>query len=128
MKEDFRKVKTFKKVYLIYSYILRIRHENDGWQKIGYERENVDERIREQTKTAAFNERYEKLWNANAIYEPFENGKFFNDHKLHEYLVKSGIRKDEGRGKEWFFFNGTPEKSKQLFDNFRKELCRFCQS
>ena len=122
MKEDFRKVKTFKKVYpQIYSYILPDRHENDGWQKIGYtERENVDERIREQTKTAAFSERYEKLWNANAIYEPFEKGEFFNDHKLHEYLIKNGVRKDEGRGREWFFFNGTPEKSKQLFDNFRK--------
>lgn len=78
MKEDFRKVKTFKKVYpQIYSYILPDRHENDGWQKIGYtERENVDERIREQTKTAAFSERYEKLWNANAIYEPFEKVSF----------------------------------------------------
>lgn len=121
MNQNKKNIKTFKKVYpQIYAYTLPERHQNDGWQKIGYtERKDVDARILEQTRTAAFAEPYKKLWSASAIYEPVSEGEFFNDHKLHEFLTKNGIRRDEGRGREWWFFNGTPEKSKELFDKFR---------
>ena len=119
---DKKQIKTFKQVYpQIYSYTLPNRSDNDGWQKIGYtEREDVDKRIREQVRTPGLHEEYKKLWSAPAIFEPVEKFNFFDDHKLHKYLVKNGIRKDEGRGKEWFYFNGTPEKSKELFDSFRR--------
>lgn len=119
---DKKQIKTFKQVYpQIYSYTLPNRPDNDGWQKIGYtEREDVDKRIREQVRTPGLHEEYKKLWSAPAIFEPVEKFDFFDDHKLHKYLVKNGIRKDEGRGKEWFYFNGTPEKSKELFDSFRR--------
>ena len=37
MSDDKKQIKTFKKVYpQIYPYILPDRHQNDGWQKIGY--------------------------------------------------------------------------------------------
>lgn len=119
---DKKQIKTFKQVYpQIYSYILPNRPDNDGWQKIGYtEREDVDKRIREQVRTPGLHEEYKKLWSAPAIFEPVEKFNFFDDHKLHKYMVKNGIRKDEGRGKEWFYFNGAPEKSKELFDSFRR--------
>ena len=119
---DKKQIKTFKQVYpQIYSYTLPNRSDNDGWQKIGYtEREDVDKRIREQVRTPGLHEEYKKLWSAPAIFEPVEKINFFDDHKLHKYMVKNGIRKDEGRGKEWFYFNGTPEKSKELFDSFRR--------
>lgn len=119
---DKKQIKTFKQVYpQIYSYTLPNRSDNDGWQKIGYtEREDVDKRIREQVRTPGLHEEYKKLWSAPAIFEPVEKFNFFDDHKLHKYMVKNGIRKDEGRGKEWFYFNGTPEKSKELFDSFRR--------
>lgn len=119
---DKKQIKTFKQVYpQIYSYTLPNRPDNDGWQKIGYtEREDVDKRIREQVRTPGLHEEYKKLWSAPAIFEPVEKFDFFDDHKLHKYLVKNGIRKDEGRGKEWFYFNGAPEKSKELFDSFRR--------
>ena len=119
---DKKQIKTFKQVYpQIYSYTLPNRPDNDGWQKIGYtEREDVDKRIREQVRTPGLHEEYKKLWSAPAIFEPVEKFNFFDDHKLHKYMVKNGIRKDEGRGKEWFYFNGTPEKSKELFDSFRR--------
>ena len=65
--------------------------------------------------------RYEKLWSASS----FSNAthEFFKDKDLHKYYVKNGIEKskkqdDGGLGEEWFYFNGTPEKSKELFDDY----------
>lgn len=114
-------IKTTKQIYpQIYAYTLPNRHQNDGWQKIGYtERLDVNQRIDEQTHTAAFSEKHHILWSTSSIYEPVEKAEFFNDHDLHKYLVKNGVRKDEGLGKEWFYFNGTPEKSKEMFEAFR---------
>lgn len=122
-------IKTTKQIYpQIYAYTLPNRQQNIGWQKIGYtERSDVDQRIREQTHTAAFSEEYHKLWSTSSIYEPVEKAEFFNDHDFHKYLVKNGIRKDEGLGKEWFYFNGTPEKSKEMFEAFRRHQFVFNQ-
>lgn len=114
-------IKSFKKVYpQVYSYILPKRTDNDGSQKIGYtEKEKVDIRILQQVNTAALKEVYTKLWSAPAF---FEGGKeSFIDKTFHKFLVKKGIKKRDDLGTEWFYFNGEPEKSKFLFDLFRKE-------
>ena len=115
-------IKSYKKVYpQIYSYILPDRKVTDGSQKIGYtERENVDERILQQVKTAAFKEKYEKLWSAPAFFEGGQES--FMDKTFHKFLVKKGIEKKIDLGEEWFYFNGEPFKSKDLFDLFRKEI------
>ncbi len=123
MDDDKKMIKTTKRIYpQIYSYILPDLPANKGWQKVGYtERKDVDSRILEQTKTAAVKLRYEKLWSASS----FSNAthEFFKDKDLHKYYVKNGIKKskkqdDGGLGEEWFYFNGTPEKSKELFDDY----------
>ena len=123
MNDDKKIIKTTKRIYpQIYSYILPDLPANKGWQKVGYtERKDVDSRILEQTKTAAVKLRYEKLWSASS----FSNAthEFFKDKDLHKYYVKNGIEKskkqdDGGLGEEWFYFNGTPEKSKELFDDY----------
>ena len=123
MDDDKKIIKTTKRIYpQIYSYILPDIPANKGWQKVGYtERKDVDSRILEQTKTAAVKLRYEKLWSASS----FSNAthEFFKDKDLHKYYVKNGIKKskkqdDGGLGEEWFYFNGTPEKSKELFDDY----------
>lgn len=123
MNNDKKIIRTTKKIYpQIYSYILPDLPANKGWQKVGYtERKDVDSRILEQTKTAAVKLRYEKLWSASS----FSNAthEFFKDKDLHKYYVKNGIEKskkqdDGGLGEEWFYFNGTPEKSKELFDDY----------
>lgn len=123
MNDDKKIIKTTKRIYpQIYSYILPDIPANKGWQKVGYtERKDVDSRISEQTKTAAVKLRYEKLWSASS----FSNAthEFFKDKDLHKYYVKNGIEKskkqdDGGLGEEWFYFNGTPEKSKELFDDY----------
>lgn len=114
-------IRSFKVVYpQVYSYILPNRIQTDGAQKIGYtERENVDDRILQQVKTAAFFEAYTKLWSAPAFFEG--NEESFTDLEFHRFLEKKGIVRRVDLGREWFFFNGEPFKSKELFDVFRKE-------
>lgn len=126
-----KQIKTIKKVYpQIYSYKLTDErmHDHDGWQKIGYtERLDVDERIHEQVQTAAIRLNYQKLWSSSSIFTS-DHTKFFTDKDLHKYYVKNSVvrsqkQEDGGFGEEWFYFNGTPEKSKELFDEFaRRDL------
>ena len=117
MSDDKKQIKTFKKVYpQIYSYILPDRHQNDGWQKIGYtERKDAKVRIREQNETASHKEPYTIKWVRPAIKIINE---WFKDHELHRYYQQNAIPKDEGHGTEWFYFNGTPERSIELFEAF----------
>jgi hypothetical protein len=114
-------IKSFKVIYpQVYSYILPNRQQTEGSQKIGYtERENVDHRILQQVKTAAFTEAYTKLWSASAFFEG--NEESFTDKAFHRFLEKKGIERKMDLGREWFYFNGEPLKSKDLFDLFRKE-------
>jgi type II restriction endonuclease, putative len=117
MSDDKKQIKTFKKVYpQIYSYILPDRHQNDGWQKIGYtERKDAKVRIREQNETASHKEPYDIKWIRPARKN---NNEWFKDHELHRYYQQNAIPKDEGRGTEWFYFNGTPDRSIELFEAF----------
>ncbi|WP_426473535.1 Eco57I restriction-modification methylase domain-containing protein [Chryseobacterium balustinum] len=114
-------IKSFKVIYpQVYSYILPNRQQTNGSQKIGYtEKINVDERILQQVKTAAFTEAYTKLWSASAFFEG--NEESFTDKAFHRFLEKKGIERKIELGREWFYFNGEPFKSKDLFDLFRKE-------
>lgn len=121
MSKEIQKIESYKIVYpQVYSYILPNRAENDGSQKIGYtEQENVEVRILQQVKTAAATLKHETLWSAPAF---FEGGKeSFKDYAFHNFLEKKGIERKINLGKEWFYFNGEPFKSKDLFDLFRKE-------
>lgn len=117
MSDDKKQIKTFKKVYpQIYSYILPDKHQNDGWQKIGYtERKDAKVRIREQNETASHKEPYDIKWIKPARKN---NNEWFKNHELHRYYQQNAIPKDEGRGTEWFYFNGTPDRSIELFEAF----------
>lgn len=102
----------------IYAYTLPTIKNDIGWIKIGYtERKNVDERIKEQTKTAAIDLPYDKLWSAPSKF--FDSDDFFTDKDFHKYLRNyKGVEQRQNR--EWFYYNGTPEKSYADFDDFRK--------
>ena len=99
----------------IYAYRTPKVTTNDGWIKIGYTERDVETRIREQTHTAAIET--ELLWNYLAEYvEGPDKGLNFKDHDFHSFLKFHNI---ERRPKtEWFYFNGTPEKSEGLFNKF----------
>ena len=124
MSDDKRTIKTTRLVYpQIYAYTLTERVQNMGWQKIGYtEQADVRKRIEQQVHTAGINERYELLWSAPAFYLPHERHEDFKDYELHRYLVRNNIERstDDQLGREWFYFDDTPERSKQLFDQFIK--------
>lgn len=120
---DKKCIKTVKKIYpQIYSYELMDLQDHAGWQKIGYtERHDVDERIREQTKTAAIKLNYKKLWSSSSFFS--STSKFSTDKDLHKFYIKNGIQQSAkqdngGFGEEWFYFDGTPEHSKELFDSY----------
>ena len=121
MSKETQNIKSYKIIYpQVYSYILPNFEENEGSQKIGYtEQENVEVRILQQVKTAAVTLKHETLWSAPAF---FEDGKeSFRDSTFHRFLEKKGIERRIDLGREWFYFNGEPLKSKELFDLFRKE-------
>ncbi len=113
-------IKSFKEIYpQIYSYILPTITDNDGSQKIGFtEKKDVHYRIKQQVETAAIKLKYDLLWSAPAF---FEGGEDFSDKTFHKFLIKKGIEHKIDLGTEWFYFNGEPEKSKELFNVFRKE-------
>ena len=113
-------IKTTKLVYpQIYSYILPEITKNEGSQKIGYtERKDVEKRISEQTQ-GSIRLVHETLWHAPAFFKG--NKQDFTDRDFHKFLLKNNIERRSDLGREWFFFNGYPEKSKELFDIFRKQ-------
>jgi superfamily II DNA or RNA helicase len=121
MSDITQNIKSYKLIYpQIYSYTLPNRTQNNGSQKIGYtERKDVDARILEQVRTAAFSEDYTKLWSAPAFFKG--NKESFIDTEFHSFLEKNGIERRTNLGTEWFYFNGEPFKSKELFDLFRNE-------
>ncbi len=123
-----KRVKTVKVVYpQIYSYILPEEPDNEGSQKIGYtERKDVDKRIYEQTHTAAKRLKSEKLWSQPAFFT--NTNTDFKDKSFHRFLVKSGVENRLDLGKEWFYFNGTPEKSEELLRAFRQHGFKALQS
>lgn len=99
----------------IYAYTTPNNLDNDGWIKIGYTEREVEKRIKEQTHTAHVTT--DILWSANAEYltEP-DKGKTFKDHDFHHFLKFHDVKRRPKT--EWFYFNGHPDKAKQLFDKF----------
>lgn len=114
-------IKSYQIVYpQIYSYVLPTIVDNQGSQKIGYtERKNVHDRIKQQVETAAIRLKYDLLWSGPAFFE--DGNESFLDKTFHKFLEKKGIKRKIDLGQEWFYFNGEPFKSKDLFDLFRKE-------
>ena len=92
----------------IYSYSTPEVKRHDGWTKIGYTEQDVEQRVAQQTYTADVYAVIE--WHGNAI---FEGGGTFKDHEFHAYLEKLGIEREPG--KEWFFVDGPTGKG-HFFD------------
>lgn len=112
------KIKTTKVIYpQIYAYTLPKVEDDQGWIKIGYtERQDVDVRIKEQTKTAAINLEFDKLWSAPAKFS--RGDEWFTDTQLHAYLRKFK-NKEQRKGTEWFYFDGHPEEAYEDYEAFR---------
>lgn len=101
-----------KTVPMIYAYTTPEIHRHDGWTKIGYTEQGVEQRLNQQTHTADVEYRLE--WKGNAIYDD-GSGDVFHDTDFHAYLRKNGI--EQQKGTEWFHVTGP--FSKVLFGDFR---------
>lgn len=121
MSNKTQNIKSYQIVYpQIYSYVLPTILDNDGSQKIGYtEQKDVHSRIKQQVETAAIRLKYDLLWSGPAFFEG--GNESFLDKTFHKFLEKKGIERKIDLGQEWFYFNGEPFKSKDLFNLFRKE-------
>ncbi|GAB5051501.1 DEAD/DEAH box helicase [Pediococcus ethanolidurans] len=109
-------IKTTKTVYpQIYAYVTPTVSDNLGWIKIGYtEKYNVNDRIKEQTHTAGI--QTQTLWSEPAKYS--KTNDWFTDKPFHAYLRNYKNIKQR-KSLEWFYYDGTPEKSHEDFIDFR---------
>ena len=109
------KVKTTKPVVpMIYSYTTPQIAEHDGWSKIGYTEQDVDQRIAQQVKTA--NVKAVKQWAGRAEYDDGHEPLIFRDHEFHGYLTKIGVERTPKT--EWFHVDG--DTGKAHFRDFRE--------
>ena len=108
------RIKTANKIVpVIYAYSTPQIPEHNGWIKIGYSEQPVKDRISQQTHTADVQPKLE--WTKNATFDD-GSGEIFHDTDFHAYLTKKGIVRN--RGTEWFQI--SPDKAKQLLDEFRE--------
>lgn len=112
-------IKTTKTIYpQIYAYVQPGYPRNEGWIKIGYtERKNVDERIRQQMQTAGI--AYKKLWSEPAKF--LHSDEWFIDKQFHTFLRRSK-QIEQRKDSEWFYYDGTPGKAHEDFNDFRGGL------
>lgn len=108
------RIKTVRKaVPVIYAYSTPQIPDHNGWVKIGYSEQPVKNRISQQTHTADV--QYKLEWTKNATFDD-GSGEIFHDSDFHAYLTKKGINRNHGT--EWFQI--SPDKAKQLLDEFRE--------
>ncbi len=109
---------------MIYAYTTPGVSYHDGYIKIGYTEQNVDERIRQQTHTAGI--KVQKEWTGTAVFDD-GSGETFKDHDFHAYLRQNDIQQPMEKGNEYFspedrneWFYITPADSKSMFNDFRQ--------
>ena len=117
-------IKTTKDVVpMIYAYTTPGITYHEGYTKIGYTEQKVEDRVYQQTHTAGVKAKIE--WQGNAIFDD-GSGETFDDHAFHAYLRKHDIKQpmdlgneyfDKDDRNEWFFI--TPEDSRSKLYDFR---------
>ena len=117
-------IKTAKDVVpMIYAYTTPGITYHEGYTKIGYTEQKVEDRVYQQTHTAGIKAKIE--WQGNAIYDD-GSGESFDDHAFHAYLRKNDIKQPMDLGNEYFdkddrneWFYITPKDSRSMFNDFR---------
>lgn len=117
-------IKTTKDVVpMIYAYTTPGITYHDGYTKIGYTEQKVEDRVYQQTHTAGVKAKIE--WQGNAVFDD-GSGETFDDHAFHAYLRKNDIKQPMDLGNEYFdkddrneWFYITPEASRSMFNDFR---------
>lgn len=103
-------IKTTQKIVpMCYAYTTPQIRDHDGWTKIGYTEQNVEDRIDQQTKTA--NVEWVLGWKGTAIYDD-GSGDTFRDHDFHAYLQKT-------------MWNGNLIPNGSISNRSRRTICLF---
>lgn len=99
----------------IYGYTLPKVPSHDGYIKVGETIQDTEERIKSQISTAGLTADILFQRKAKRI-----DGKWFNDTDLHRYFEQNGIERANfnDSAREWFYFDGYPEKAEQLTDKY----------
>lgn len=106
---------TKKVVPMIYAYTTPEIARHDGWTKIGYTEQDVEERIKQQTHTADV--LFNLEWKGKAEFDD-GSGEYFTDKDFHAYLRKDGVEQEPGKNNEWFHITGPASREK--FYSFRE--------
>lgn len=117
-------IKTTKDVVpMIYAYTTPGITYHEGYTKIGYTEQKVEDRVYQQTHTAGVKAKIE--WQGNAVFDD-GSGETFDDHAFHAYLRKNDVKQPMDLGNEYFdkddrneWFYITPEDSRSKFYDFR---------
>ncbi|WP_371586808.1 DEAD/DEAH box helicase family protein [Fibrobacter sp. UWCM] len=117
-------IKTAKDVVpMIYAYTTPGITYHEGYTKIGYTEQKVEDRVYQQTHTAGVKAKIE--WQGNAVFDD-GSGETFDDHAFHAYLRKNDVKQPMDLGNEYFdkndrneWFYITPEDSRSKFYDFR---------
>ena len=108
-----RKISPYKKILpTIYAYTTPEIPKHDGWTKIGYTTQPVEERIRQQTQTADVDFKIEWAEVAKFSVAP---KNFFLDYDFHKFLLKNNIERKIKT--EWFKI--LPDDAQKYFHKFR---------
>ncbi|QTJ41404.1 restriction endonuclease [Dolosigranulum pigrum] len=109
-------IKPFEQQHItIYAYTLPEVPKHNGYIKIGDTRRNVQVRINEQIGTSGLKPNI--LWDKVARHK---SGEWFRDYDLHRFLELHNIKRENfgTTAREWFFFNGHPERAEELTEKF----------
>lgn len=117
-------IKTSSKVVpMIYAYTTPGITYHDGYIKIGYTEQDVDDRIYQQTHTAGV--KAKKEWQGLAKFDD-GSGESFRDSDFHAYLRKTGVKQPQDEGNQFFdssdrneWFHISPTESQNKFFQFR---------
>lgn len=101
-------------VPMIYAYTTPEIAKHNGWTKIGYTEQDVEQRLEQQTHTADVE--YKLEWKGTAIYDD-GSGDVFHDSDFHAYLSKSGIERKPKT--EWFHI--LPAVGRNMFYSFKAD-------
>lgn len=110
-------------VPMIYAYTTPGITYHDGYTKIGYTEQKVEDRVYQQTHTAGIKAKIE--WQGNAVFDD-GSGEMFNDKMFHAYLRKNDVKQPMDLGNEYFdkddkneWFLISPNDSRAMFYDFR---------
>lgn len=116
-------IETSKKaIPKIYAYTTPGISYHDGYTKVGYTEQAVEDRVRQQTHTAGIKAQIE--WSGIAMYD--DGSGYFTDRELHAYMRQRGITQPQDEGNEYFdpsdeneWFKVSPNESKAMYYDYR---------